>query len=91
MRVGHEILAPWLENRGMQYVHEGTRVYFELREDLRRYTYLSQGLCEEIALVNRDFKHRLLALSLTSARNVRQPLSQDEIENVAKAGLTLIL
>lgn len=91
MRVGHKTIIPWLNARGILYTSKGNRVFFELPEDLRRYTVVDQKLCDELRILSRELKKALHALSYMEARKFRDRMSMDEITLMIENELPLQL
>lgn len=91
MRQAHKSIIPWLELRKIQYVMGPSSVFFELPHDLEKYTIITPELCQEINQLATEIKRLLSALSYMRMKTYRQPLSSEEIENLAMTDISLIL
>ncbi len=79
MREADCSLVPWLEHRKIKYTSVGTRVYFELPEDLQKYTKITPELAKNLGIYSREIRRRLLAIQFTRAYRYRDKLDDDEL------------
>ena len=91
MRVAHCHAAYWLRSRGIEYSLNNNKVFFELPEEMTKYTEITENLVKEMAPFATQIKRGLHALSYTKMARFRDPLTYREAELLMSIGVALTL
>lgn len=91
MRMGHIYISTWLDRRNIIWTNVGKKLYFQLPADLEPYTVISSELSEKLAPFAIEIKRRLAALQYSRAGKIHLPLTNEELELLAKHNIPIIL
>ena len=89
MRTADEALIPWLKLHKIKFTAKGRRVFFELPDELKRFTKITEDLCKELAIARTEIKQCMHHLSYTFMKKIRDPLSFEELALIIEHDLPL--
>lgn len=79
MREADCSLVPWLEHHKIKFTYGKKSIYFELPEDLQKYTRITAELMRELNMYGREIRRRMLAMVYTKAYRFHDKLTEDEL------------